>query len=114
MGDSRKRLRKFPKAVRYEIGQALYQAELGEGHPSTRPMKGINAVEIVSDYRGDAYRGIYTTQFKGHLYVLHCFQKKSKTGIKTPKPDLEMIRARLSEARLHFEESKRHGETNQG
>lgn len=114
MGDSRERLRKFPEAVRSEIGQALYQAELGEGHPSARPMKGINAVEIVSDYRGDTYRGIYTTQFKDHLYVLHCFQKKSKTGIKTPKPDLDLIRARLADARLHFEERKRHGKTNQG
>jgi phage-related protein len=108
MGDSCERLRKFPKAVRYEIGQALYQAELAESHPSARPMKGLNAVEIVSNYRGDAYRGIYTAQFKGHIYVLHCFQKKSKTG-----PNSELIRARLTEARLHFEESK-HGETNQG
>jgi phage-related protein len=52
-----KRLREFPVAVRSEIGQALYQAELGEGHPSASPMQGINAVEIVSDYRGDTYRG---------------------------------------------------------
>lgn len=65
-------------------------------------MKGLNAVEIVSDYRGDAYRGIYTTRFKGQLYVLHCFQKKSKTGIKTPKRDLELIQARMAEARAHF------------
>jgi len=102
MGDSRQRLRAFPEAVRSEIGQALYQAELGESHPSAKPMNGLSAVEIVSDYRSDAYRGIYTTQFKGHLYVLHCFQKKSKTGIKTPRPDLELIRARLADARVHF------------
>jgi len=106
MGDSREQLRKFPQAVRSEIGQALYQAELGERHPSAKPMQGINAVEIVSDYRSDTYRGIYTTQFKGCLYVLHCFQKKSKKGIKTPKSHLELIRARLTEARLHFERSK--------
>jgi len=102
MGDSRQRLRAFPEAVRSEIGQALYQAELGEGHPSASPMKGLNAVEIVSDYRSDAYRGIYTTQFKGHLYVLHCFQKKSKTGIKTPKQDLRLIHARMADAQAHF------------
>jgi phage-related protein len=59
-------------------------------------------VEIVSDYRGDAYRGVYTTRLKGLIYVLHCFQKKSKTGIKTPKRDLELIRRRLVEAELHF------------
>jgi len=52
MGDSRKQLREFPEAVRFEIGQALYQAELGERHPSACATQGLNAVEIVSDYRG--------------------------------------------------------------
>ena len=65
-------------------------------------MQGLNTVEIVSDYRGDAYRGVYTTRIKGFIYVLHCFQKKSKTGIKTPKRDLELIRRRLADAELHF------------
>ena len=102
MGDSRKRLREFPDTVRFEIGQALYQAELGERHPSARAMQGLNAVEIVSDYRGDTYRGVYTTRLKGFIYALHCFQKKSKAGIKTPKQDLELIRRRLKDAESHF------------
>ena len=102
MGDSRKQLREFPEVVRSEIGQAIYQAELGESHPSASPMQGLNSVEIVSDYRGDTYWGVYTTRFKGFIYVLHCFQKKSKTGIKTPKRDLGLIRRRLAEAQLHF------------
>lgn len=102
MGDSRKRLRELPDAVRCEIGQALYQAELGEPHPSASAMQGLNAVEIVSDYRGDTYRGIYSTRFKGFIYVLHCFQKKSKAGIKTPKRDSELIHRRLAEAESHF------------
>jgi len=102
MGDSRKRLREFPEAVRFEIGQAIYQAELGERHPSARSMQGLNAVEIVSDYRGDTYRGVYTTRLKGFIYVLHCSQKKSKAGIKTPKRDLDLLRTRLAEAELHF------------
>src|SRR5450759_5473607 len=71
VGDSRKRLREFPDAVRFEIGQALYQAELGERHPSACAMQGLNAVEIVSDYRGDTYRGVYTTRLKGFIYT--CF-----------------------------------------
>ena len=102
MGDSRQRLRDFPDEVRFEIGQALYQAELGEHHPSAHTMQGLNAVEIVSDYRGDTFRGVYTTRFKGYIYVLHCFQKKSKGGIKTPKRDLELIRTRLADAETHF------------
>ena len=73
-----------------------------ERHPSACAMQGLNAVEIVSDYRGDTYRSVYTTRLKGFIYVLHCFQKKSKAGIKTPKRDLELIRKRLAEAELHF------------
>lgn len=65
-------------------------------------MEGLNGVEIVSNYRGDTYRGVYTTKFKGEIYVLHCFQKKSKKRNKTPKRDLELLRTRLAEAQLHF------------
>lgn len=68
-------------------------------------MKGLNAVEIVSDYRGDTYRGIYTTKLKGFIYALHCFQKKSKAGIKTPRRELELIGRRLAEAESHFRAS---------
>jgi hypothetical protein len=67
MGDSRKRLREFPKAVRLEIGQAIYQAELGESHPSACAMQGLNAVEIVADYRGDTYRGLHDSAQGLHL-----------------------------------------------
>src|SRR5450755_1321620 len=70
-------------------------------------MQGLNAVEIVSDCRGDTYRGVYTTRLKGFIYVLHCFQKKSKTGIKTPKRDLALIRTRLADAELHFKARNR-------
>jgi phage-related protein len=68
-------------------------------------MRGINAVEIVSDYDGDTFRGIYTTKHKGIIYVLHCFQKKSKVGSKTPKLDGSLIKKRLAEAEKHFEAS---------
>src|ERR1035438_6583564 len=102
MGDSRRQLREFPDAVRFEIGQAIYQAELGERHPSACAMRGLNAVEIVSAYRADTCRGVYTTRFKGFIYVLHCFQKKSKAGIRMPKRDLELVRRRLADAELHF------------
>jgi phage-related protein len=105
MGDSRRRLKTFPQDVRNEIGQAIYQAQLGENHPSASSMKGLNAVEVISDYRGDAYRGVYTTMFKGEVYVLHCFKKKSKTGIRTPKRDIELLRTRIAEAQLHFKET---------
>jgi len=68
-------------------------------------MKGMNAVEVISDFSGDTYRCIFTTQFKNNIYVLHCFQKKSKTGIKTPKQDLDLIRKRLNDAKKQHEQN---------
>ena len=57
-----------------------------------------SALEVVEDYRGDTYRAVYTVKFSGWIYVLHCFQKKSKRGIATPKEDMAIIRARLKVA----------------
>lgn len=56
-------------------------------------------LEVVEDDRGDTYRAVYTVKNSGWVYVLHCFQKKSKSGIKTPKQDLDLIHARLKIAR---------------
>ena len=60
-------------------------------------------MEIVCDYDGNAYRAVYTVQFPKAVYMLHCFQKKSKQGIKTPKLDLELIESRLVDARKDYE-----------
>lgn len=60
-------------------------------------MKGFGAgvFEIIDDYRSDKYRAVYTVKYKEKLYVLHAFQKKSKSGIKTPKEDIKLIKERL-------------------
>lgn len=98
-------MRSFPRPVRRDIGIALYAAQHEELDPAARPMKGFggsSVVEIVSDYRGDTWRAVYTVRFAEAVYVLHVFQKKSKRGIATPRKDLDLIRQRLAEAeRLH-------------
>jgi len=58
---------------------------------------------VVEDFRSDTFRAVYTVKFAGWVYVLHCFQKKSKSGIKTPKEDLDLIKARLKAAVQDFE-----------
>jgi phage-related protein len=103
LGDSRRRLGEFPEEVRSEIGYALFLAEGGESHPSAKRMRGYNAVEIVSDYDGDTFRGVYTTRFRDSVYVLHCFQKKSKRGSETPRAELNLIEKRLKDAQEHYE-----------
>jgi hypothetical protein len=47
---------------------------------------------------GGTYRAVYTVKFEEAVFILHCFQKKSKRGIATPKEDMEIIRARLKVA----------------
>ena len=72
-----------------------------------KPMKGFagaSVLEIISDYRGDTWRAVYTIRFREAVYVLHVFQKKSKRGIATPKQEIDVINRRLAEAeRLHQE-----------
>lgn len=100
VGSSRKDLLRFPEAVRMHIGTALGVAQFGGKHPDAKPWKGDGGgvFEIVEDYRGDTFRAVYTVRFAQAVYVLHAFQKKSKTGIKTPKADQDLIASRLQDA----------------
>ena len=97
IGESRKKLKEFPLPVRKEIGDALFIAQAGSTSPEARPIKGVGSgvFEIRADHRTDTYRAVYAVKFGARLYVLHCFQKKSRRGIKTPKKDLDLVRRRL-------------------
>ena len=59
-------------------------------------------LEIVDDYDGDTYRAVYTVKFVGVVYVLHAFQKKSKSGIATPQHEIALIKSRLKRAEQHY------------
>lgn len=59
-------------------------------------------LEIVTDHRGDTWRSVYTVRFDAAVYVLHAFQKKSKSGIATPKKELDLIRSRLADAERDY------------
>lgn len=99
-------LKDFPGPVQKVMGFARLQAQCGGRHAQAKPFrtKGGGVVEMVEDYDTDTYRVVYTACFGDELYVLHSFQKKSKTGIKTPKPGVEVIESRLKiAARLHAE-----------
>ncbi len=87
------------------IGYGLHLAQHGDRHPDTKIMKGFGGgaiIEIVDDHAGDTYRAVYTARFGDKVCVLHTFQKKSKKGIRTPKPDIEMVKARFKRARKLF------------
>ena len=91
----------MPDEVQQTFGFALYHAQIGLLHPDAKPLKGFGSagiVEIVEDWRGSTYRAVYSVRFAQVVYVLHCFQKKSKKGIETSKRDMDLIRDRLKEA----------------
>jgi phage-related protein len=102
---SKEDLLAFPEAVIDEIGTALSVAQFGGKHASAKPWRGEGpgVFEVVEDYRADTYRAVYTVKFGSAVYVLHAFQKKSPSGIKTARKDVELIRRRLNEARADYE-----------
>jgi len=65
---------------------------------------GAGVLEIVEDDNGGTFRAVYTVKFKEAVFVLHCFQKKSKRGVATPKTDLDIIHARLKVAEARAKE----------
>lgn len=101
VSSSKRDLLGLPSAVRRFVGFALDFAQRGEQHKAAKVLKGFGGagvLEIVEVDEGGTYRAVYTVKFKEAVFVLHVFQKKSKTGIATPKPDLDTIRARLKMA----------------
>ena len=101
VGASLEDLRAFPSPVQDHMGYALYVAQRGGKHQDAKVLSGFGGagvLEVVEDHQGDAFRAVYTLKYAGTVYVLHVFQKKSKSGRKTPRRDIEMIKQRLREA----------------
>ena len=101
VGSAKRDLLAFPESVKDGIGTALSLAQFGGKHPAAKPWKGAGSgvLEVVENHDGNTYRAVYTVRFRWAVYVLHCFQKKSHRGIRTAKPDVELVLQRLSLAR---------------
>lgn len=111
VGASRKELQACPAAVRREIGQSLFEAQLGEKPANAKPLKGFGSgvLEIRNSHDGDTFRAVYTVRLEGVLYVLHAFQKKSTKGVSTPQRHLDLVRQRLREAEAIHKATRRAG-----
>jgi phage-related protein len=105
IGSSKSDLTDMPDEVVGLMGYALGVAQLGGKHPAAKPWKGEGpgVFEVVESFDGDAYRAIYTVRFEGAVYVLHVFQKKSPSGIRTARADIDLVSVRLKAARAHYE-----------
>ena len=109
LGSSLKDLKSFPEEVIHAFGFELYQVQLGRMPASAKPMKGSHlpgVYELREDHKGDTYRTVYIAKLENAVYVLHCFQKKAKSGIATPQKDIDLIVKRLKWAK---EENERKG-----
>ncbi len=107
IGSAKEDLSAFPADVRWRVGSAIWQAQIGAKADYAKPLRGFggaSVLEVVDDYDGDTYRAAYTVQFAEVVYVLHAFQKKSRKGIKTPRADLDLIRDRLVRAKKDYQE----------
>jgi phage-related protein len=105
VGSAYKDLMALPEELRRFFGYALRYAQEGEKHSAAKVMShfgNASVVEVREDFEKDTYRCVYTVQFAEVVYVLHVFQKKSKSGIATPKDDLDLIQRRLKAAEAHY------------
>jgi len=97
-------LKTMPQRVQEEFGFALYLAQLGDRHGKAKPLSGFGSagvLEVRQTLVGSTFRAIYLVEFEEAVYVLHCFQKKSHHGSRTP-----LVHIRLIEARLRFVRSQ--------
>ena len=99
IGSSLDDLKEMPEEVQDSTGFILDRIQRNLPHPRIKPLKGLTGVqEIRIDFDKDTYRTAYVVNLNEFIYVLHVFKKKSKSGIATPKPDMDIIRARLKRA----------------
>jgi phage-related protein len=106
IGSSKKDLIALPADVVDDFGYALGAVQMGATPAQAKPWKGEGSgvLELVEKYMGDTYRAVYTVRFAKAVYVLHCFQKKSPSGIRTAQSDIDLIHDRLKVAQQHYKE----------
>ena len=94
---ARKDFEEFPEDAQSDMFDALTVAAEGGLSGKAKPFKGLDGglFEIALRHSGDAFRTIYAIKIDVDIWVIHAFQKKSKTGIKTPKAEVDLIRDRL-------------------
>ena len=100
VASARRDLVAMPKPVRRTFGYALSQVEEGDTPPQAKALANVGSgvMELVEDFDRSTYRAVYVAKLPDAVYVLHCFQKKAKAGIATPKPDVELIKRRYQMA----------------
>jgi len=94
---ARKEFRTFPVPAQRIVARAPTVAAEGSKADIAKPLKGLGSgvFEVALPYRSDAYRVVYAVQLDAAIWVVHAFQKKSTTGIKTSQKDIDLVRERI-------------------
>ena len=98
---ARKDFEDFPPGARDALLDALTVVAEGAYPSVAKPLTGLGSgvTELALRYRGDAFRVVYTLQIGADIWVIHCFRKKSKSGIATPKQEIDLVRDRIRRLR---------------
>jgi len=94
---ARKDFEDFPEGAQLEMARALTILAEGQRPDIAKHLTGFGSgvMELALKHKGDAFRVVYALQIGEDIWVLHAFQKKSKSGIKTPKAEIDLVQERL-------------------
>lgn len=109
IGTSLEDLKQFSEEIQSEMGHGLYLAQMGDRHNHAKTLSGLGnakVIELRENDRSGTYRVVYTVEMAEFIFVLHAFQKKSKSGIATPKQEIDLVKSRLKEAEALYKELK--------
>lgn len=112
IGSSLDDLKQFPDEVQSEMGHGLYLAQIGDRHIHAKTLSGFGGAKVVElreNERSGTYRVVYTVEMEGVIFVLHAFQKKSKSGVSTPKQEIDLVKRRLRDAEALYRKLKGEG-----
>ena len=105
VGRSLRDFKEFPAAVREELNLSRREVQQGRHPAGGKPLKGFgggSVLELSVGAREGAFRVVYAVKFRDRVCVLHCFQKKSSSGIKTSQQDMDIIKQRLRVAEKEY------------
>jgi phage-related protein len=109
VGGAKKAMQSLPLDVQDAFGRLLLDAQMGDHPTGARPFReGLpsDVIKLVDDDDGETYRAAYVVAFEAVVYVLDAFQKKSKSGIKTPRTDIDRVRKRYLAAKADYDKNK--------
>jgi phage-related protein len=106
-GDSLEVISSFPDQVKQNLGYQLRLLQKGERPLDYRPVVSIGSgvFELREEDKRGWYRVIYLSRTNDVIYVLHCFEKKSR---ELPRNDAQIAKQRLKGVKARIADERKH------